>query len=367
MPTDQQYIRVDQFMASLGDKEATYNAGPALWTAPAALQLFEFGEDFVVNWADLIAGDRETVHGSQYATLDEIIRQDAGGSYPEPRVRPASLAGWAALAGGAVVSVQDAALAAWRHKLTPVGVSTSTPSIGIQVKRGLEQLRFTGVKADGFTLRRGGPQRAYFELAVPLIGSGTRVTAADAFPAKLTAEDLLRWGDARAFRQYGGALTIAATPVQGAANISGGTVDALATRLMDFSFEWRNDHQAEMGYFPGGARVRSDLFHGPNRNGVLTFTLRKDSAATAGERANYTARDNMAFELNVDSGTIIAATGSFKYGCILIVPRFRLAPLEEGLDNGIETITFRSTELFDDGTNPVWLMYVYTVQSQYLV
>src|SRR3972149_6414248 len=106
MPTDQQYIRVDQFMASLGDKEATYNAGPALWTAPAALQLFEFGEDFVGNWADLIAGDRETVPGSQYATLDEIIRQDAGGSYPEPRVRPGSLAGWGALAGGARGSVQ---------------------------------------------------------------------------------------------------------------------------------------------------------------------------------------------------------------------------------------------------------------------
>src|SRR3972149_9238821 len=104
MPTDQQYIRVDQFMASLGDKEATYNAGPALWTALAALQLFEFGEDFVVNWADLIAGDRETVHGSQFGTLDEIIRQDAGGIYPEPGVRPASLGGWAALAGGAGVS-----------------------------------------------------------------------------------------------------------------------------------------------------------------------------------------------------------------------------------------------------------------------
>ena len=71
-----QYRVLDQLMLSTGDAEATYDAGPALWTAAAAQQMVEFGDGAFVAWEDLIVSDEGTVHQSQFKTTDEIIRQD---------------------------------------------------------------------------------------------------------------------------------------------------------------------------------------------------------------------------------------------------------------------------------------------------
>lgn len=359
-----QFRVLDQCMASLGDKEATYNAGPAAWTLGAAFQLFEFGESFV-EWEDALLSDRDTVHGSQFATAQEILRQSVRMAYSEPKVRPAHLAGFAALAGGNLAaSVQDGGLTAYRHKIIPVAATVQLPSIGVQEKASGEQYKYLGVKVDSLSLRRGGPSNAFWSLDVALIGSGTRATAADAFPAKVSV-DPLRWQDSYCWLESGTDISIDATPTQGLENISSATPDNFTARLLDVQFEHRNDLQAEDGYAPGGDKVRSRLDHGPARGATLRLELIVDESTLAAERAYYTGQANCAVEIESKSGTLVAVGGAYTYGFDLIIPRLRLAPVGRGVRDGVNTLILAG-ECFDDGTNPLWILYVYNAQSTYL-
>lgn len=360
-----QFRVLDQLMASLGDKEATYDAGPAAWTIGAAFQLFEFGEAYA-EWTDVLVSDRDTVHGSQFATTDEIARQDLRLAYSEPRVRPTHLAGFAALAAGAEAAVvQDGALTAYRHKFTPVAATTQCASIGIEEKAAGEQYVYKGVKCDSFRLARGGPSNNYWTLDVGLVGSGTRATSSTAFPAKVTAADPLRWQDTYCWLESGTDISIDATPTQAAENISSGTPDNFRTRLLGVEFTHGNDLQADDGYAPGGSKVRTRLDHGPGRGATVRVTLICDETTLAAERAYYTGRANLALEVEVNSGVLIAAGGAMYYGFDLIIPRLRLSPIARGVEAGFQTITLAG-DCMDDGTNPLWILYVYDAQSAYL-
>src|SRR3990167_1241670 len=357
-----QFRKLDQLMMSLGDKEATYDAGPALWTFPSAYQLTEFGEGFI-EWDDRIETDRETVHGSQHATLSEIIYQSARFTYNEPRVRPSHLGGLAApVLGNLSASVPEAALAAYRHKNLPVAPTVALPSIGLQEKTSQEQYKYTGVKGESLRLFRNG---AYWAAEAGVLGSGTRATAADAFVAKLTAENPLRWQDTHCWMETGADISIDATPVQGAENISSATPDALKSRLVDFEFRWANDLQADDGYAPGGASVRTRLDHGPGRIGNVRLDLMVAEATLAAERAYYTGQVNSCIEIENKGATVIAAGGAMFPGFDLIIPRTRLRPIGRGVRHGVNVLTFQG-ELYDDGVNDPAILYVYNAQATYL-
>jgi len=355
-----QFRVLDQFMASLGDKEATYNAGPAAWTIGPAYQLYEFGDAFVV-WDDQIITDRDLVHGSQFATRSEIIRQDVRFVYNEPRVRPVPLAGFAALVGGTPTVAQDAALVAYRHKVVPVAADVALPSIAVQEKASAEQYMYYGVKCDTFALRRNG---AFWSMEVGLIGSGTRAVSATAFPAKVT-EVPLRWGDTYCWIETPAAITISATPTQGLEDISSGTPDALTTRLLDAEFRVSNDLQAEDGYAPAGGIVRSRLDHGPARGANIRLDVIVDPATIAAERAYYDSQVDVCVELENKSTVVVAATGAFYFGFDLIIPKVRLSPIARGVRDGFNIITLAG-DCCDDGTNPLWILYTYNAQAAYL-
>lgn len=357
-----QFRVLDQLMLSAGDKEATYDAGPAAWTLGAAFQLFEFGDAFVA-WDDVLRTDRDTIHGSQFATTSEIVRQDVRLAYSEPRVRPTHLAALAALAlGNPAAAVQDAALTAYRHKLIPVGAAVALPSVGLQEKASGEQMLYTGIKADTFRLARNGD---FWQIEAGLIGSGSRAASATAFPAKLTSQLPLRWQDTYCWLETGTDISIDAAPTQGLENISSGTPDALRTRLVDAEFSWRNDLQADDGYAPGGAGTRVRLDHGPGRGGSIRLELLVDEATLAAERAYYTGQADCAVELEVKSSTVIAATGAYTWGFDLFLPLTRLTPIGRGVREGVNTLILQG-ECMDDETNPVVLLYVYDNQAAYL-
>ena len=357
-----QFRKLDQLMLSLGDKEASYDAGPALWTFPAAYQLFEFGEAFV-EWDDQIETDRETVHGSQHATTSEIIYQSARFTYSEPRVRPSHLGGLAALTlGNLSASVQDAALAAYRHKILPVAATVDLPGIGLQEKASGEQYKYSGVRAESIRIFRNG---AYWAVDVALVGSGTRATAADAFVTKLTGESPLRWLDTHCFLETGADISIDAAPTQGLENISSGTPDAIKSRLLDADFQWTNALDAPDGYAPGGDKVRTRLDHGPQRMGTIRLQLHVDAATLAAERAYYTGQVNTSIEIENKGTSVIAGGGAMFPGFDLIIPRIRLKPIARGVVNGSNAITFEG-ELYDDGVNDPAILYVYNSQATYL-
>lgn len=359
-----QFRKLDQLMLSLGDMEATYDAGPGAWVAASAVQLYEFGDAYAA-WDDVIITDRDVIHGSQFATITEITGQDLRLAYAEPRVRPTNLAGFAALVGGVVASTKDGTFAAWRHKCTPVGAAVALPSIGAIEKSSGEQYKYTGVCADTFKITRGGPNNRYFALDVGLVGSGTRVTDATAFVAKV-AENPFSWGKVKCFLEAAPNIAVRATPAQGSINISAGAGTELTARLLSFEFSHNNALDVQDGYYPGTGLVRGRLDHGEGRTAHIKVTLIVNPATLATERGYFTAQTGLALELNLDSGVLVAAGGTFKFGFDLIVPLLHLAPITRGVQTDWATITLEG-DCMDDGTNPLWIFYVWNGYTAYLV
>lgn len=359
-----QFRKLDQAMISFGDKEAAYDGGPAAWTAPAAYQCYEFGEGTFAAWDDTIVTDRDSVHGSIHATKDEIVHQDLRIAYSVSRVKPTELAGFLSLVGGVSTPTQDGALTAYSHKVVNVDQDDPLPSVGVEEKASGEQYKYTGVCCDSLSLRRGGPNRAYWELAAALIGSGTRAVAADAFVAKVTEAPFL-WGKTQVWLETGANITIAATPAQGAENISSSTPDALTERVRDVTVELRNDLQADLGYTANSGKVRTALPHGPGRTASVSLVCVVDPSTLATERGYYENRDNVAVEIQCDMGVLIAGGGAMKFGFDLIIPRLRLKPIARSVDQGVNLLTFAG-DAFDDGTNPIWIGYAYCAQAAFL-
>lgn len=353
---------LDQLMLSLFDKEASYDAGPAAWANANACSLLEFDDASAHEEWDDEQAYNEDVATREFPNKSEIVRQSVRLTYTESRAKPNSLAGLMALALGSVTSAQDAALIAYRHSLSPAAAN-ALPSIGAQVKReNGRQYKYTGIKSDSYTLSYNN--QGYLQLVVPLIGSGSRATAADAFAASIS-ESWLRWGDAKLFVKdtAGTAISIPATPAQGSSNLGGGNVD-LSSRVLDFSHVFTNGLNAALGYRAGGGKVRKNL-HPAKRSATVTLRLEADDTTEAAELDYYLNHASLALELNLDSGSVIAGGGVFKFGLILIIPLLSLTSLPRTHEAEREVLTMEG-RVKDDGTNPVVRAYVYNAQSTYL-
>jgi hypothetical protein len=355
---------VDKLMLSVFDKEAVFDAGPAAWTGGSACSMSEFDDGSAhsfINFDDTIQQDENVVTGYDLITKQEIVRQGVSGTYKEPMAKPNTLAGLLALCQGLVVSTQDGALTAYRHKITR-SAAISLPSIGAEAKMDSgRQYKFTGLKGAGYTIDINGP---YWGFEAQLVGSGSRATAADAFTASIL-ENWLRWGDSKVFiiDTAGTPITIGATPTQGASNIGGGAVD-LSTRLDTFSHKWQNNFELEAAYKASTGLVRKN-FHPKKRSGSLSLSIECDSATEATELDYYLLQKKLALEVNCDSGTIIAATGVFKFGFILIIPKFQLKPFKRDQKSQQEILSYEA-DIMEDGTNPPVVAFVYNAQPVYL-
>jgi hypothetical protein len=260
-----------------------------------------------------------------------------------------------------VTTVQDGSETAYRHKLTKV-TSVSLPSIAGQVKHeGGDQRLYTGLKSDSFTFAING---AYFSFTTSLVGSGKRGSSATAFVASIT-ENWLRTGDAKFFIKdtAGSAIDTSGTPTQGSANLGGSEVN-LSTRVRTFSLAWNNNPAVEAGYRASTGLYRTN-FHPIRRAGTVQISFDCDTSDEATRLSDYLSQTQLAFECNVDSGSLVDPQGAFKYGVILIIPRLQLKPLARGATDELETLTFDG-EIMDDATNSELVAYVYTAKSAYL-
>lgn len=350
---------VDQLALSLFDKEASYDAGPGGWLAANACQMSGF--DGIVQMDDAVVDDKEGVSGSEYPTVREIEKKGLAFEYTESRLKPNTLAGLAALHFGSVTSVQDGTYTAYRHKIIPVAPGTALPSIGALYKQAGSQYEAKGIKSSTFSLKWNG---SWFSLACALLGSGTRASDATSFPAKIS-ENWLRTGKiAGCWIETGADISIAATPTQGAQNISSATPDDLTSRLLDFSFDHNNNLRGDLGYAAGGGEVRSDLEYG-RREGTVSIKIKALSSAWATELGYYENMDSMAVELHVDMGTVIDTGGAYKWGFILIIPLIKLDPIQREVQDDFHTFTLMGP-VMNDGSNDEVILYVYNAQSVYL-
>lgn len=362
MATQASYLR--KVMFSLFDKEATYDAGPAAWTTGSACQMSEYAAASKVQWDDEVAADGDSISGQEMATHQELVRQGVKLSYEEPRAKPNTLAGMMALALGTVASTQDGTETAYRHKVSMASAMT-LPSIGAQVQHesGV-QYKYTGLKASGFTLSRGGND-PFWSFSTEIIGSGKRVTAADAFVAAIS-ESWLRWGDTKIYLKdtAGTPITVPTTPSQTAANLGGSEVN-ISSRILGCSIKLDNAHAGEMGYRAGSGMTRVSL-HPTRRSATVEFSLECDTAEEANDIARYVSQTKLAMEINCNSGVLVDTTGgAFFYGFIILIPFMQLQPFERSEESERDTMQFTG-KVLSDLTNPALVGFVYNVRSGYL-
>lgn len=367
MTLERSYLR--NLMLSLGDAEATYDAGITSWAAPFACSMIEYPDTTAHEvYDDMVQANSDMVTHYEFSTHQEIVRQSVRIAYEEPRLKVNTFAGLLALTLGVPVTTQDGVLTAYRHKLIPAS-STGLPSIAAQVKRdGGSQYKYTGIHADGFVLSNEG---AFWKGASNLIGSGTRVAAADAFPAFIPEKWLL-WGNGYLWiYDTGGTpavpgtpISIPATPVQQATNLPGGVVE-LGTRTRGFTLNWNNNLEADLGYKMGGGRVRK-LFYPSRRTATVSIQFEIDSATEATEIAYYLSQKQMAIELQINAGELIAVGGAFKYGVTILLPRVQFMAPTFSQTGQLENVAFEAV-VMDDTVNPACIVFAYNNVAAYLV
>jgi len=343
-----------QFMASAFTKEASYDAGATMNNTNACS--FK-GFDLEPAWEDKIVTDKDEVTGKEHGYDQEIIGYGAKFNYKEPKCKPNSLAFFASLALGSSTPTKDGAFTAYKHKIIPVTVGTALPSCQVEELFGGLQYAYKGVKCN--TLKISGEAGGFLALEAGLIGSGTRATSATAF-ANAIAESWMQVANCKVWMESGADITIGASLVQAAEDISSAAPDVLSPRLKTFDWNWDNKLEGQPGF--GGAGVFQDQDYG-RRSCSLKFSL---IFAGATELGYYTAQNPCAIEFDL-KGALIAAGGAMYYGAHLIVPRFKLkaAPLPKGGPNDSLTQDF-DCEVFDDGTNAASIIEVYNAQAAYL-
>lgn len=342
-----------QLMLSLYKKEASYNAGVTM-NSTNACEMHGYDSD-PADWNDEVVDDGQELTGSEFATKQEILRQRVEIAYAEPRAKPNSLAGIGALVLGNVASVQDGALVAYRHDITPIAAGTPLPSIQAEEKINTQRA-YTGVV--GKSLKISGKEDGFVGFSAQLIGSGSRATSATAFAAKIT-ESWLKTTQMKVWLETGAQIAIAATPTQDAEDISSATPDDLKLRLISFDWEWDNQNFLNFGY---GSAVLQENDKGPMRKCTLTFSLRYNDDT---ELNYYINQDLAAIEFDA-KGALIATGGAMFYGMQLVVPAFRLKKIgRKGKVGDFFTQDFEATVL-NDGANAVSKLSVYNAKAAYL-
>lgn len=345
-----------QLMMSLFKKEASYNAGVTMNATNACSMLSYEGEP---DWPDTVISDKDMITGYEFGTDQSIAFQGFEFPYKEPRAKPNTIVGLAALTLGALTSTQDGAFTAYRHKITPAAAGSTLPSIQVEHKKGGIQYVYTGVKSK--SLKLSGAEREFISIEAHLMGSGNRTTSATAFVASIT-ESWLKLADCKVWLESGANISIGATLSQGIQNISSGTPSALYTRMKSFEFSWDNAAEGIGGF--GGGAYWQDIDPGRRKMDLKFSMLFNDSTDL-----NYFINQNpVAVEFDLKGSGPIAAGGSLYYGVQLVIPKFKLrkAPLAKGGANDRLTVDFEC-EILDDGTNPAAIIEGYTAKAGYLL
>lgn len=331
-------------MMGLKTKETSYNA--ATTVNSSNFMGVKGHSDYDPDWGDEVQNDKDTVSGTEHGTDVDIITQGFKCSIAQPRAKPYFLLGMLGGAMGSVTATQDGALAAYRQRIIPVTVGTALPSFNvIGVKGGLQYLhKGNMVNSVALSMEEGKP----VSVTADIIGSGSRDTNADSFIAEPTQNWMLM-SNGYCWMEQDANISIAASPTQGAENISSSTPDDLKIRIKKADFKWNNNLEGQFGFGNGNSGVYQDMDYG-RRGAELSVTLRHSDATDLGW---YTANTILAFEAQV-KGALIANGGTMYYGFVLRIPRLKLTkpPLPKGGVGDSLTLDL-ACDVEDDGTNSV--------------
>lgn len=345
-------------------RESAYGTAPTVNSTNYS-ELFGFTSP-PVDFPDEAQSNADTITGSPKGlpTEHQILIPKVEIEYTEPRAHPNAIATLLALSLGAPnASVQDGALAAYRHRWylpTPGADALS----GTVVELSGAQRIYPGVVAKSFMMEgTSSPTPGFLSCKGSLVGNGSRAINVDAFPAKVT-EPWMNMGHMSAWMEVGASRLIAATPTQGAQNISSGSAISLKDRISKVSFSIEDTTVLDWGIGGGGSGFAQKAFYGAQPKPKLSITL---AYADETELNNYFNQDNLAFEFDLKHPTsLIAVGGAMYYGLSVIIPNCRFKPIKRAGNPGEFLGQEIEIEVIDDLTNEPVILYVYTSKAAYL-
>lgn len=331
-----------QGMFSFFTKEASYGAAV---TVNGTNFMTLKGAKIKVEWPDNVSDDADMVTGYEFGTSQEILQAQVRITITQERSHPSFVAAARAIILGSNTPTQDGAETAYSHKAVPMANSAALPSINGIVVIGGEQRLYKGLVAQSY--KESASKDGYVQTELVLVGNGTRTVSADSFPAWVE-ESWLKARNIRCWLETGTDISIAATPAQGAENISSATPDALSTRFRSYEFSYENDVEFKLD------NLGTDI---GRRKAALKISL--DYTANT-EIGYYENQANCAVEVNLDSGSVVDPQGAMKFGMITRVPRCRIksAPLPDGGEPGRLGADLDFT-ILDDGTNDEVILHTY--------
>lgn len=341
------------FMIAAYLKEASHGAGVVM-DASNATSSKKFTLEYEI--ADVMDNDKEEISGSEHGTTQEIIEFMTNFTFSEASLKSNSLAWVVALVLGNTAATKDGAFDAYRHKNIPVVPGVALPTTQLEFKIGDEQKKCLGVFGKSFTLT--GEEKKPWAIEAALSGD-KRPDSATAFVAALTENTLLT-NKTSVFIDVSANKSITDPPVQGAQNISSGTPVTLNARIISSTIVWDSVTEGQTGYGADGSFQGVDI--GPRRVGTIVMKLRYNDNV---EPNYYFNQDKLVIELNCkNSNTEIDAGGAMFPGFIAILPTVILNKDASPRGDGNLEVEL-SGDIYDDGTNPAIMFWVYTSQAAY--
>ena len=339
-------------------REAAYGTAPTVNSTNYS-ELDEF-TSAPAAFSDDAASNVDTIIGRALPTKHEITVPKVELPYTEPRARPNSIASLLALSLGApTASTQDGALVAYRHRFILPTPGTDALS-GAAVELAGDQRLYPGIVAKSFSME--GASKGYLSCQGSLMGSGSRAANADAFPSKIV-EPWMNMGHMSAWIEVGATRSIAATPTQGAQNISSGAGIALKDRIAKMSFGLDETVMLDWGIGGGGAGLAQQAFYGAQPKVKLSFTLAYKDVT---EINYYFNQNDLALEFDLKHPSLIAVGGAFYWGIHLVIPHCRFKPMGRTGNVGEFLGQDIEVEVMDDETNPPIILHIYNSKSVYL-
>ena len=308
--------------------------------------------------------------GGEFGYESYLSRYDYGCSLTFPFLRPNDLGFLFGYAMGTSAETSGTGTE-YRHKNTLVSTAI-LPAFDMVVKEAGLQKIMTGCAISSLTVSRNGD---YVQASCEIVG--TRLADnSDAFPAEIAEEPML-YANSGIWIESGADIDIAATPTQGAENISAGTPDDIRADVVEGpTITINNNVRLDRAWDAANTNnvlCKGQLHRGAKREITVEWTQNFETDAIYDYfigASNVTS--HVAFEWNLKETAqgVIGSGGAMYPGFIFIMPRGALEPVGAASDNdGVLTRSYKlvaktPTTAADSETNPA-LAYVYTAQAGY--
>jgi hypothetical protein len=294
------------------------------------------------------ADDTDLIGGNEEATLQDELARNVAGTISQNKARVPLMASLIAYGlGQSTDSTQDTS--AGRHIITPY---TTDPTVktfsALDYWSSSYYMAYHNLAVDSFRLST--QRKGWVDFSAQVVGSGKHASSGITvgnLASALSATNLgpaLKAGDAAIFRSVDAGTTVPSTYAQGTENLPG-SATAITTKILDFSWDYRNNLQSDQMFEMGSGLYRARAER-DRRSQEVSFTVELEDLTYLGY---LTSQNTLAIEFQFTSGTLAGGTNVY-FGLQVLFPKLLLTSAVPSGGTGPQRVACTG-RTFYDGTN----------------